>query len=132
MQSNSHPTEAARDTRAEHAQARTRVIAITRGAANDIHDELCDSLLGALADGVREIVLDLPTAERITAGSWALMEAAGATLADRGGVLLVLTGGHGEDGPAVMREIQGEMRETPEDGTGVPDSTLQGETGRVA
>lgn len=107
-QSDSHSTPSASRSPGAHAQGDTRVITITSVSSPEADVELCDALLHALAEGARAIVLDLQRVEPITSTSRALLEAAGATLADRGGVLLVLTGGHGEDEPLVLREIRGE------------------------
>lgn len=118
-QPNSHPTFATARALGDRGRGDTRVITISSAAAADVHNQLCDALLCALADGAREIVLDLQGVELITSSSGTLMEAVGATLADRGGVLLVLTGGHIEGEPLVMREVRGETRERLPDRSGV-------------
>jgi hypothetical protein len=92
------------------------VIAVRSTTVDGLEEELRDSLLAALADGAREIVLDLHGVEVITSTSRGLLEAVGATVADRGGVLLVLTGGQMDGEPYVMREIRGAARERSHDG----------------
>jgi anti-anti-sigma regulatory factor len=99
-------------------QGPTRVLVVAGASAADVERELRESLLGAIADGAREILLDLQEVDLITSSSLQLVEAVSATLADRGGALLVLTGGQRDGEPYLMREVRGTARDALLDGRG--------------
>jgi hypothetical protein len=119
MRPSSHATSSHGNTPPDPDRVQTHVVAIGGTvAAADVEQELRESLLRALADGAREIVLDLQGVDMITSSSRELVEAVGATLADRGGVLLALTGGQDAGEPYLMREIRGAAGDAPSDGSG--------------
>lgn len=76
-------------------------------------DTLRGDLLRALGDGAREIVLVVRPSATIASHDLELVEAVGATLADRGGALLTLTGDALDTEAFLVRELRGAKNSAP-------------------
>jgi anti-anti-sigma regulatory factor len=108
----------------------TWVIAVRGAVGGETASALRDSLLSAIQQGVKEVVLDISEAAAISGPAHELIAAASSTLADRGGSLLVWNSSSavpGEDATFVMREVRGPVRDALLGVAGLEDGSSAGE-----